>query len=188
MYSFSCKNPVICKKCLDKYAPEFIEFRLDDIKCLAIYKYSEEFESLIYKFKGCFDIELAEAFLAPWVKELKLKYKGFYLLPIPSNEKDDKRREFNHVIEIFKCLNLPFINCLYKSQEYKQSSMHKNERNNISKVLKMSNLNEIKNKKILIVDDICTTGSTLLAAIKLVKQHSPKQIKVLVIAKVDYKG
>ena len=37
-------------------------------------------------------------------------------------------------------------------------------------------------KKILIVDDILTTGSTIKRAIKLIKELKPKCIKVVTIA------
>jgi xanthine phosphoribosyltransferase len=43
------------------------------------------------------------------------------------------------------------------------------------------------NDKILIVDDVFTTGSTLNAAIDLIKQGQPKNIKVLVLSKTIYK-
>ena len=42
-------------------------------------------------------------------------------------------------------------------------------------------------KNILIVDDVFTTGSTIRAAIDLVKQAKPKNIKVLVMAKTVFK-
>ena len=37
----------------------------------------------------------------------------------------------------------------------------------------------------MIVDDICTTGSSLRRAIELVKKYEPKELKILVIAKRD---
>ena len=44
----------------------------------------------------------------------------------------------------------------------------------------------VKNKRILLIDDVVTTGSTLKASIDLIKKGSPKDIKILVLAKVDH--
>ena len=47
----------------------------------------------------------------------------------------------------------------------------------------MSNIESVKNKKVLLVDDIHTTGSSIDACLKMIRQGQPKDIKVLVIAK-----
>ena len=41
----------------------------------------------------------------------------------------------------------------------------------------------LTNKKILIVDDVMTTGSTVKHAIEIIKKKKPKIIKVLILAK-----
>ena len=139
-------------------------------------------KSLIYILKGCYDIELSKVFLRYFAKFLHFFYIGYYMIPIPSNEVDDKKREFNHVIEIFKDLHLPMLRIIYKNKPYKQSDYKAKDRHNISKVLELSDIEVIKNKKILLVDDIFTTGSTLKAAIELIKKGHPKKIKALTIA------
>ena len=42
---------------------------------------------------------------------------------------------------------------------------------------------DLSNKKILLVDDVYTTGSTIKSMIKLVKQKGAKKIKVLLMLK-----
>ena len=56
-------------------------------------------------------------------------------------------------------------------------------RRDISKYMELIDRPDLFNKKILLVDDVYTTGSTMKAAIDLVKQLHPKKIKVLVISK-----
>ncbi|MBO4682702.1 MAG: ComF family protein [Bacilli bacterium] len=140
-------------------------------------------KSLIYQFKGCYDIALSDVFLYQIKRELSLLYKGYMVIPIPSYKTEDLKREFNHVIEIFAHLNNPIERLIDKTENIKQSSLRKNQRTEIGKYLKMSNIEMVRNKKILLVDDIHTTGSTIEACLKLIKQGQPKDIKVLVIAK-----
>ena len=180
------KNIHVCDKCFQKYKAKFTEFKIDKIKGISIYDYDESIRELIYQFKGCYDIELGSLFLEPYIKYIRYKYKGYYLLPIPSYYKDDARREFNHVIEAFNALKLPYLSIVEKKDEYKQSDQRKEDRINIKYHLKVSDLENIKNKKILLVDDVITTGSTLRACINLIKPGHPKDIKILTIAKTKH--
>ena len=141
---------------------------------------------LIYQFKGCYDIELGNIFFEQYIKYIRYKYAGYYLVPMPSYYKDDIRREYNHVTEAFISLKLPYLHIIEKIDEYKQSDQRYKDRINIAKHLKVSDLEKVKNKKILLIDDVVTTGSTLKAAISLLRKGHPKDIKILTIAKVKH--
>lgn len=173
---------------MDTLTPEFKEFKEDNIKCLAIYKYDETVQGYLYQIKGCYDIELAPIFLCRYYRELSIYYSGWTIVYIPSWIDDDRIREFNHVEEIFSSLKLKKLKCLYKTQKYKQSDQKKENRKDIINILKMSHVENIKNKKILLVDDVYTTGSTIRAAIKLLKDAGVKKIQALLIAKVEDKN
>ena len=54
---------------------------------------------------------------------------------------------------------------------------------NVKNVYKIQNMDKIINKKILIVDDIFTTGATLNECSKLLKQAGAKKVDVFTIAK-----
>ena len=180
------KNIYVCDRCFQKYQAKFIEFKIDNVKGIAIYEYDEHIRELIYQFKGCYDIELGSLFLEQYILYIRYKYKGYYMIPIPSYYKDDVRREFNHVIEAFNILKLPYLPIIEKIDEYKQAEQKKEDRINIKYHLKVSDLETIRNKNILLVDDVVTTGSTLKACIALIKQAHPKRIKILTLAKVKH--
>lgn len=176
----------ICKKCIKEYHPRFKEFCIDEVKGLAIYFYEGKIKENIFVYKGCFDYELKNTFLIHLKTEIKLMYFNYFLVPIPSSLEDDKKRGFNHVVEIFKILELPLLNVLEKTKRYKQSELSYNERKKSSDALSIKNGEVIKDKNILVVDDICTTGSTLKTAIRLIKLYKPKRIKILVVAKREF--
>ena len=54
---------------------------------------------------------------------------------------------------------------------------------NVKNVYKIQNMDKIINKKILIVDDIFTTGATLNECSKLLKQAGARKVDVFTIAK-----
>ncbi len=54
---------------------------------------------------------------------------------------------------------------------------------NVKNVYKIKNVDKIINKKILLVDDIYTTGATLNECSKILKQAGTKKIDVFTIAK-----
>ena len=163
--------------------PKFIEFKVNNIKGIAIYEYDEIIKELIYQFKGCYDYELGSVFLEQYIKYIRYKYNGYYIVPIPSSEISDIKRDYNHVVEAFNCLNLPMLKILSKIDEYKQSDQKALDRINIKYHLKVSDVECVRNKKILLVDDVITTGSTLKASIDLLNQGHPKCIKILTIAR-----
>ena len=62
--------------------------------------------------------------------------------------------------------------------------MHKIERKkNIKNAYKVVNQQKIKDKKIILLDDIYTTGATANECSKVLKQSGAKEILVVTIAK-----
>ena len=74
------------------------------------------------------------------------------------------------------------LRCVRKTQDVKQADLTSKERAEVGKILEIDNV-DLTNKRILIVDDVFTTGSTIRAMINLVQSKNPKEIKVLVMSK-----
>ena len=177
------KHNVLCEDCFSKMRAKFKSFHIDNIKGLAIYDYNDTIKELIYKYKGCYDIELKDVFLYRYLTYLRFIYRGYVVIPAPSYHIDDEKRGFNHVVEIFKTLQLEMLTIIHKNQPHKQSDHTSIGRMDITHVLDIDKNVSLKGKNILLVDDILTTGSTLVACIDLLKKKHPKRIEILVIAK-----
>lgn len=178
-------EPTICHKCFNKFSPVFQKFRVDGVNALSIFNYDQTIQELLFQFKGCFDYELRTVFIEYFLSYLRFKYFGYVVIPAPSHVSHDEKRGFNHVVEIFKSLKLPILQIIKKNTEEKQSNLTAKERANIYKHLSIDNGHQIINKKVLLVDDVYTTGSTMKAMIKLVRQFNPKKIEVLVLSKTQ---
>ena len=178
LYHLSDMTLDICKNCLEDIRPKFERFDVLGYKALSIYEYDERIKALIYQLKGCFDVEIAHIFLLRYKTELSLWFRRYTIVPIPSFAEDDELREFNHVEEMFKLLNLPMK---------KQANSTANQRKEIGKHLSLTSNNKLYGEKILLVDDVYTTGSTMKAAVSLIQKLQPKTIKILVISKTTLK-
>ena len=181
------KDFKICPRCYEDIRPTFREFKVDNISALSIYDYTERIQGLLYQFKGCFDIEIASVFLERFCFELTLLYKDYLMIPIPSFKEDDEAREFNHVIEMFSFLKLKSLNILTKTSHFKQASNTASKRKEIEKYIELSDKPDLTKKKVLLVDDVYTTGSTMRSAIRLINELHPRCIKVLVMSKTIFK-
>lgn len=184
------KDICICSKCQSELEPVFVKFKVSGYKATSIYNYTPFIKNLIYTYKGCFDYELKEVFLNLFFKEIKFKYKGYKIIPIPSYIKDDEKRGFNHVVEAFKSLGLDVLQIIEKTAHHKQADRGFNQRKEIGKYLVLNTNKTLEKERVLIVDDIYTTGATMNAAINMIEKLNPKEIKVLVLAKTrdkDYK-
>ena len=177
----------ICMNCYREIVPSFIKFKVGNHKALAIYEYDERIKKLLYQFKGCFDIEIFDVFLSRYARELRVMYHDYLMVPIPSYKEDDEIREFNHVEEMFKILKLKVEKVLDKTEKIKQANLSFNQRKEIKNFLRVTNGEVLTNKKVLIVDDVYTTGSTISAAISLIEQYHPKKIAILVMSKTSFK-
>lgn len=176
-------NGVICYNCLREMNPEFIDFEIDGVSGLAIYEYADFVKTKIFEFKGCGDYELKNVFLGPFSPELRLIYRNYELVPVPSY-KDKEDNKGDHVVDMFSCLGLKMHEIFIKTEKHKQSDQNYFERQKIGNYIKLKDeLPDFTNKSILLVDDICTTGSSLKACLKLLKQLNPKRVKILVVAK-----
>lgn len=118
----------------------------------------------------------------------KLSDEEIIFIPFPStNKSKPKQKQLSYLLtkELHK------INSKWKNGSnliIRKKNLPKNTRNVKLQFesLKCQNHNRIKNKKILIIDDVVTSGSSLKAAIKLIKQYHPKKVKGMAIAKKVY--
>ena len=172
-----------------------------------IFKYEGQVRKLILDYKFNEKSYMYKTFVNFLLNDKKIfenikKYDK--IIPVPISKKRYKERGYNQSLLIAKEIskqtqykaniekkqkektNLELVNnCLIKTKNIiEQSKLNKEERqNNIQGVYSLQNPQKITNQKILLVDDIYTTGSTVNECSKILKQANPKTIGVLVLAK-----
>ena len=112
------------------------------------------------------------------------------IIPVPISKKRKKERGYNQSAllarEIAKQLNIGYNDTsLIKIKNITpQSSLKKEDRiKNVQNVYSVINNEKIKNKSILLIDDIYTTGSTVNECSKKLIEYGANRIGILTIAK-----
>ena len=191
----------LCRKCekeLKKYKviEESINNNLLDREQsdkMYIFKYTELVRNLILQYKFNDKAYLYRTFCEFIVKNKKaFDFIKSYdiIIPVPIHKARMRERGYNQseliAKELAKKLGLKvYTNVLIKIKNNKvQSTLSSKEREiNTKDVYKIVNLEKIYNKKVLIFDDIYTTGATTNSCIEEVKKANVKKIGILTLAK-----
>jgi len=123
----------------------------------------------------------------------KKDFKNFVIIPIPLHRRKLKERGFNQSEELAKdishFLNIPIWNKLLIRSKYteSQTKLNKLEREkNVQDSFKINYLSKnikLKNKKILLIDDIFTTGATMEECAKVLKREGASEVWGMVVAR-----
>lgn len=146
-------------------------------KLILEFKYNKNFVA------GSILVEL----LCDLIREINIDID--YIVYIPSSRKTIKDRGFNQceylAKEIKKNLDIRVCNDIVKNKNTKeQKLLSKEERyKNIKGAFSLKTDKNIRNKKILLIDDVMTTGATLYECEKILKENGALSIKMLTVAK-----
>ena len=179
LYDLFIEKDLLCSSCRKELNLKLEKFKVEDLDCLCLYKYDSLFKTLLLQYKECYDEALCEVFLYKVELLIRLKYQGFKVVYAPSSEEKRNKRGFDHLKLIFDRLGFETVS-VNKRHEYIQEGKNLNERKQMidNYYYEGSHID-----KLLIVDDVCTTGSTLLGIYKAFLGKADT-IKALVLAKV----
>ena len=182
----SCKR-VICDKCQKKFKDIDKHMKINGVDVWFLYEYDNNYRSLLYNYKGCYDIELSDVFLHKYVNSIRKLYKGYTIIYPPSSNEDNTSRGFIHMYEMVKCLKLPIEDMFYKTRKYNQSDHAFAMRRFIKDYIRLKPNVKIENKKYLIIDDVFTSGSTIKTIIKILIDNgvSINNIKCIIVSKTN---
>lgn len=129
-------------------------------------------------------------------KLLKFDYEKFdYIIYVPMYEKKKKKRGYDQAeliaFEFSKIsgIKLENNNLIRTKNTLPQSKVSFEERkSNVSDCFCLVNKDKIKEKNILLIDDIYTTGSTIKSCSKILEEAGAKSVCFYTLAKVKYKN
>lgn len=156
----------------------------------SIFNYKFPIKEAIHQIKYRFVKDQIQLFTSLVLKYLPQSFPNFDLIiPIPLHPKKLKERGFNQSEEIAKILSqnltIPFLaNTLVRTKYTKpQFNLKSQERlENIKNAFAVKNPQKLINKKILLIDDVATTYSTLNEAANILKKSGAAFIWSLTLA------
>lgn len=174
-----------CEDCLDNkryfnkvYSP--IEYK--GIIKDAIYKYKYKNNAYMYKLFGRLLIE--------YLDDLELNDFNV-IVPVPLHRSKLRVRGFNQAALISKYISnnlnidIEHNNLIRHKKTHIQNKLNKYERmENIKDAFKVKYSEKFKNKKILLIDDIYTTGATVNECSRILLRSGADEVNVLTIANV----
>ena len=186
---YLCKE---CEKELNKYTINCNDFK-QKTDILHIFQYKELIRKLIIQYKFNNKSYLYKTFCEFIVKNKKaFDFIKSYdiIIPVPMHNRKKALRGYNQseliAKELAKTAKIKiFTDVLIKTKNNKvQSSLNKQDRkNNVKDVYKLVKKEKIYNKKVLIFDDIYTTGATIEACKKEILTANVKSVGILTLAK-----
>ncbi len=188
------RQEILCSDCLDRIDKAERETEKD---ILALYDYrnpiiKDAIWKLKYYHKGIIGQKLGQVLFIEFLEEiysLKTFNEGspIYVIPVPISQERKRSRGYNQTEIIAKSFcnqtdkNVLKIktNIIFKNKNtIPQAKLtNRNKRlKNIKGAFEIKNREEIKNKIIIIIDDVTTTGGTMLEIINLLKKSGAKKV------------
>ena len=163
---------------------EHIDINVIEVGSYSLYYFSDyEFiKDDIYSIKYFGDV--ANSLKFKKLFEKFFSFNEFDLITIvPANSIREIIRGFDHIEQICKVCDVEFVKLLGCEYREKQSKLHKERIEN--KYYFLSDIHSLENiKSILIIDDIYTSGNTLLGCAKVISKMYPHiQISFLTLSK-----
>ncbi|SDI81073.1 comF family protein [Pseudobutyrivibrio sp. 49] len=185
-------GPVACMKCGTPISDDRAEFCRNCvcttrtfIQNKAIYQYTGDMKAAMYRFKygnrRCYAKTFARHglyYYGDWIKKNGIEA----IVPVPMYKYKEKRRGYNQAAVFARALSeisgIPMADKIVQRDKDTEAMKQLNAIKRKKNLLKAFSLqkNDVQFKKVLLVDDIYTTGTTMDEVAKVLKQGGMEQV------------
>lgn len=176
-----------CDECRSEFTPNRVDFHIDNVvKFIAPFEYNAGISPAIMLMKEGIFGNAPYAFgkaIADLILNCEINGNIDLIIPVPLHKKDLKRRGGNQSLliakEIGKILGIPV------RKDIAVKTLVTEQQKNLSREMRMKNLKgafsitdkaAVLNRRILVIDDVCTTGSTFGEIAKLLTENGAAEV------------
>ncbi|MDN7241518.1 ComF family protein [Planococcus sp. N028] len=164
----SAPSDSLCKDCIGWETTEYAAL----LQCgKSLYYYNKPMQNYLHQYKFLQDVVLSEVFASELQEELG-KTKAT-IVPIPMHPDKLRERTFSQVDQMLEAAGLSYLHLLAKSKQV-QGKKTKKERMASSDLFTWNGITVPE--KILLIDDLYTTGTTIRHAAKVLKRAGAAEI------------
>ncbi len=199
-YCLICENNVpadkkyVCPECFNKI-PDFDQKHLPVLlkrinhpsfdELFIRFQFDPRFRILIHHLKYARCTQIAQYFGAALAAMLPGNYD--YIVPIPLHRAKLKERGYNQSLliarELSRILELPLEDTLLERIHYTKTQTHLNRKERLQNVAGAFQLvGDVRGKKIVLIDDVITTGATLNTCAAVLKNGGAKVVDLAAVA------
>ena len=157
----------ICSNCQKQLKVIKRKIDVDGLPYYILYEYNEFLERLFFQFKEQNDRVLGSILLQghwDWIEDI---CKNKTVCVCASGNEQRQKRGFEPLVEMFQEASFPIYSPFYKRMDQKQSLQPLHKRKEIKHILKLKDCYPKLKGELVLVDDVCTTGNTLLHCLSL---------------------
>lgn len=187
-FDFEVEKGSLCASCID-YTPPFTKTR-------SALKYDDVSRDLILGFKHADQTHMVRAFI-PWLEKAGAEFlpHADLLIPVPLHRWRLLSRRYNQAAIIAqalsKAIQIPVaVDGLRRTRPTPSQGHLKagERRKNVKRAFAVNPKIDIKDKAIVLIDDVYTTGSTVKECTKVLKKAGAKEVNVLTLTRVTREG
>ncbi len=157
-----------------------------DFHSLFVFEKGKEFQDIIHTIKYNENFSMGVflgKFMAQNLYEKINKWQPDCFIPIPLHHLKKAERGYNQSYYLAKgaskVIGVPVLNNVIKRDRFTPSQTNlnlKERKDNISGAFKLKNSNKISGKKIILVDDVITTGATITECAKVLINNGAEKV------------
>ncbi|MCI6652036.1 MAG: ComF family protein [Ruminococcus sp.] len=189
-------NEQCCPDCKDKLPSTYIEnFARGGYRCVSSFPYDGVYKSAIKGFKFNNKPRRSKQFAMLMESDIRDYYRDItfdIITSVPLHRKRQRLRGYNQSQligkELSALLNIPYVEVLekHKDNEIQHTLKAKYRIKNVKNAYRLIDRKLVKNKNVLVVDDIITTGCTLGECSKVIRNGGAKCVACCTFCKVLY--
>ncbi len=189
-FSYDISNELLCPKCLQN-RPAFDSTAV-------IFCYNEQIKKIIFDLKYYDATHLSNKFSELILAKLKDELPSYDLIiAVPLHKNRLRQRKFNQSVLLARAIlkhtkNLKFYPDILVRKKYTQAQAKLTQKERLQNLQNSFEINPkykntLKDKNILLIDDVMTTGATAENCARVLKEYGCGKIKAVAIAKAVLK-